>query len=299
MKKEELNELRKIFEKNSKKASENKEKEKTKDNEKGEKEKSGSVYEKNKFNDNIRDKNNVNKSVYINSSNIDKMKNIFNNQNKNKEKGNELEIIRKSLAPVKEKKENKKEEKKIELRKSEKIEFKKAESSELQKNNLKDMPNIFSNVESKIKRAETNQNKKVIKPQDHYKNEQNIPIGNEINNENKKIKENNNVNFKDKISMFNNFIEKNKKNETGTQDFYSRVKTHSSSDNKNSKNFGAGYIKNIILYLKFKNQKILLITNQKENKLFLKNIWKLKIENNLIIKLKEIETQLKKIDQSK
>ena len=226
MKKEELNELRKIFEKNSKKASENKEKEKTKDNEKGEKEKSGSVYEKNKFNDNIINKNNVNKSVYINSSNIDKMKNIFNNQNKNKEKGNELEIIRKSLAPVKEKKENKKEEKKIELRKSEKIEFKKAESSELQKNNLKDMPNIFSNVESKIKRAETNQNKKVIKPQDHYKNEQNIPIGNEINNENKKIKENNNVNFKDKISMFNNFIEKNKKNETGTQDFYSRVKTH-------------------------------------------------------------------------
>jgi hypothetical protein len=88
------------------------------------------------------------------------------------------------------------------------------------------MPNIFTNVESKIKRAETNQNKKVIKPQDHYKNEQNIPIGNEINNENKKIKENNNVNFKDKISMFNNFIEKNKKNETGTQDFYSRVKTH-------------------------------------------------------------------------
>ena len=70
MKKEELNELRKIFEKNSKKASENKEKEKTKDNEKGEKEKSGSVYEKNKFNDNIRDKNNVNKSVYINSSNL-------------------------------------------------------------------------------------------------------------------------------------------------------------------------------------------------------------------------------------
>ena len=80
---------------------------------------------------------------------------------------------------------------------------------------------------------------------------------------------------------------------------YSRVKTHSSSDNKNSKNFGAGYIKNIILYLKFKNQKILLITNQKENKLFLKNIRKLKVENNLIIKLEENEEQLKKIDQSK
>ena len=80
---------------------------------------------------------------------------------------------------------------------------------------------------------------------------------------------------------------------------YSRVKTHSSSDNKNSKNFGAGYIKNIILYLKFKNQKILLINNQKENKLFLKNIRKLKVENNLIIKLEENEEQLKKIDQSK
>ena len=239
MKKEKLNELRKIFEKNSKKSSENQEKEKTKDNEKGEKEQSGSVYE-NKFNENIRDKKNVNRSVYINSSNIDKMKNIFNNQNKNKEKGNELENIRKSLAPVKEKKENKKEEKNIELRKSEKIEFKKAESSELQNNNLKDTSNQFSNVESKIKRAETNQNKKVIKPQDHYQNEQNIPIGNENNNENKKIKENNNDNFKDKISMFNNFIEKNKKNETGTQDFYSRVKTHYIKDtikNITTKNF--------------------------------------------------------------
>ena len=80
---------------------------------------------------------------------------------------------------------------------------------------------------------------------------------------------------------------------------YSRVKTHSSSDNKNSKNFRAGYIKNIILYLKFKNQKISLITNNKENKLFLKNIRKLKVEKNLIIKLREIETQLKKIEQSK
>ncbi len=78
-----------------------------------------------------------------------------------------------------------------------------------------------------------------------------------------------------------------------------RVKTHSSSDNKNSKNFGAGYIKNIILYLKFKNQKILLITNQKENELYLKSIQKLKIENTFIIKLIENEEQLKKIDQSK
>jgi hypothetical protein len=133
MKKEGIDELRKIFEKNSKKV-EDKEKEKTKENERGEKEKTGSVYEKNRFNDNIRDnKNNINRSVYINSTNIDKMKNIFNNQVKNTEKSNELENIRKSLVPVKEKKESQKEDKKIEFRKSEKIEFKKLESSEFQK----------------------------------------------------------------------------------------------------------------------------------------------------------------------
>ena len=215
MKKEGIDELRKIFEKNSKKV-EDKEKEKTKENERGEKEKTGSVYEKNRFNDNIRDKNNINRSVYINSSNIDKMKNIFNNQ------VNELENIRKSLVPVKEKKESQKEEKKIELRKSEKIEFKKLESSEIQKPNLKDMVNKFSNAENRIKRAETNQNKKEIKLQDNPKNVKTTPIKKEINDEN----DINNINFKDKISMFNNFIEKNKKKETGTQDFYSRVKTH-------------------------------------------------------------------------
>ena len=221
MKKEGIDELRKIFEKNSKK-SEDKEKEKTKENERGEKEKTGSVYEKNKFNDNIRDKNNINRSVYINSSNIDKMKNIFNNQIKNNEKSNELENIRKSLVPVKEKKESQKEEKKIEFRKSEKIEFKKLESSEIQKPNLKDMVNKFSNAENRIKRAETNQNKKEIKLQDNPKNVKTSPIRKENNDEN----DINNINFKDKISMFNNFIEKNKKKETGTQDFYSRVKTH-------------------------------------------------------------------------
>lgn len=221
MKKEGIDELRKIFEKNSKKV-EDKEKEKTKENERGEKEKTGSVYEKNKFNDNIRDKNNINRSVYINSSNIDKMKNIFNKQVKNNEKSNELENIRKSLVPVKEKKESQKEEKKIELRKSEKIEFKKLESSEFQKPNLKDMVNKFSNAENRIKRAETNQNKKEIKLQDNPKNVKTTPIRKENNDEN----DINNINFKDKISMFNNFIEKNKKKETGTQDFYSRVKTH-------------------------------------------------------------------------
>ena len=215
MKKEGIDELRKIFEKNSKK-DEDKEKEKTKENERGEKEKTGSVYEKNRFNDNIRDKNNINRSVYINSSNIDKMKNIFNNQ------VNELENIRKSLVPVKEKKESQKEEKKIEFRKSEKIEFKKLESSEIQKPNLKDMVNKFSNAENRIKRAETNQNKKEIKLQDNPKNVKTSPIRKENNDEN----DINNINFKDKISMFNNFIEKNKKKETGTQDFYSRVKTH-------------------------------------------------------------------------
>ena len=222
MKKEGIDELRKIFEKNSKKV-EDKEKEKTKENERGEKEKTGSVYEKNRFNDNIRDnKNNINRSVYINSSNIDKMKNIFNNQVKNNEKSNELENIRKSLVPVKEKKESQKEEKKIEFRKSEKIEFKKLESSEIQKPNLKDMVNKFSNAENRIKRAETNQNKKEIKLQDNPKNVKTSPIRKENNDEN----DINNINFKDKISMFNNFIEKNKKKETGTQDFYSRVKTH-------------------------------------------------------------------------
>jgi len=222
MKKEGIDELRKIFEKNSKKV-EDKEKEKTKENERGEKEKTGSVYEKNRFIDNIRDnKNNINRSVYINSSNIDKMKNIFNNQVKNNEKSNELENIRKSLVPVKEKKESQKEEKKIEFRKSEKIEFKKLESSEIQKPNLKDMVNKFSNAENRIKRAETNQNKKEIKLQDNPKNVKTSPIRKENNDEN----DINNINFKDKISMFNNFIEKNKKKETGTQDFYSRVKTH-------------------------------------------------------------------------
>ena len=221
MKKEGIDELRKIFEKNSKKV-EDKEKEKTKENERGEKEKTGSVYEKNKFNDNIRDKNNINRSVYINSSNIDKMKNIFNNQVKNNEKSNELENIRKSLVPVKEKKESQKEDKKIEFRKSEKIEFKKLESSEFQKPNLKDMVNKFSNVDNRIKRAETNQNRKELKFQDNPKNFKTTPIRKENNDEN----DINNINFKDKISMFNNFIEKNKKKETGTQDFYSRVKTH-------------------------------------------------------------------------
>ena len=87
MKKEGIDELRKIFEKNQRKVFvQEKAKEKPKDNEKSEKEKSGHFHDNNKQNDNAKDRIMYNKSVYVKSSNINSMKNQINNENNKKKK---------------------------------------------------------------------------------------------------------------------------------------------------------------------------------------------------------------------
>ena len=205
MKKEGVDELRKIFESNNKKV-ENKEKEKLKQNEKGEKVKSNTFTEKNKSNDNFKDKNIINKSVYINSTNINKLINVFNNPINNKEKENKNESTKQSGEGAKEKEAKKNEIKKL-----------RSSDAEPTKSNLKDKMNKFSNVDNKTSNPKIIQEKKKnIKPQEKIK----------ITNENKEEKEINNINFKDKVSMFNNFIEKNRKEETVSQDYYTKSTTH-------------------------------------------------------------------------
>ena len=215
MKKEDMNELKKFFEKNSKKI-ENKEKEKTKQVEKGGKGKSNTICDKD-----MKDKNNINKSVYVKSTQINKMKTVFNKENNSKEIENKLETIKQNLAPVK----NKKEDKKIETKNETYIEIKKLRSSAVLslKSNLKDIVDKIPNEDTKENNLEITTEKIDIKTQDDS-----IPsnsIKDEINDENKKENEIN-INFKDKVAMFNNFIEKNKKEEISPQDFYTRGTTY-------------------------------------------------------------------------
>ena len=200
MKKEDMNELKKFFEKNSKKI-ENKEKEKTKQVEKGGKGKSNTICDKD-----MKDKNNINKSVYVKSTQINKMKTVFNKENNSKEIENKLETIKQNLAPVKDKKEDKK----IETKNETYIEIKKLRSSAVLslKSNLKDIVDKIPNEDTKESNLEITTEKIDIKTQDDS-----IPsnsIKDENNDENKKENEIN-INFKDKVAMFNNFIEKNKK----------------------------------------------------------------------------------------
>ena len=215
MKKEDMNELKKFFEKNSKKI-ENKEKEKTKQVEKGGKGKSNTICDKD-----MKDKNNINKSVYVKSTQINKMKTVFNKENNSKEIENKLETIKQNLAPVK----NKKEDKKIETKNETYIEIKKLRSSAVLslKSNLKDIVDKIPNEDTKENNLEITTEKIDIKTQDDS-----IPsnsIKDENNDENKKENEIN-INFKDKVAMFNNFIEKNKKEEISPQDFYTRGTTY-------------------------------------------------------------------------
>ena len=215
MKKEDMNELKKFFEKNSKKI-ENKEKEKTKQVEKGGKGKSNTICDKD-----MKDKNNINKSVYVKSTQINKMKTVFNKENNSKEIENKLETIKQNLAPVKDKKEDKK----IETKNETYIEIKKLRSSAVLslKSNLKDIVDKIPNEDTKENNLEITTEKIDIKTQDDS-----IPsnsIKDENNDENKKENEIN-INFKDKVAMFNNFIEKNKKEEISPQDFYTRGTTY-------------------------------------------------------------------------
>jgi len=166
MKKEAINELRKIFESNMNKEKEKEEKDKIK--------------QKN-------EKNTYNRSVYINSSNLNQIKSDFNKNIKQ----SELESIRKSLVSVKRNDEKKS------------IETKKESTKEL-KEDFKNKINTFSN-NNENNNLQTTKTLKLNSIQ------------------NKEI----NKNILDKVSMFNNFIDKNKNknNESLTTDFYSRGKT--------------------------------------------------------------------------
>ena len=171
MKKEAINELRKIFESNMNKEKEKEEKDKIK--------------QKN-------EKNTYNRSVYINSSNLNQMKSDINKNIKQ----SELESIRKSLVSVKRNDEKKNTETKKET-------IKKDSTKEL-KENFKNKINTFSN-NNENNNLQTTKTLKLNSIQ------------------NKEI----NKNILDKVSMFNNFIDKNKnKNkESLTTDFCSRGKT--------------------------------------------------------------------------
>ena len=215
MKKEDMNELKKFFEKNSKKI-ENKEKEKTKQIEKGGKGKSNTICDKD-----MKDKNNINKSVYVKSTQINKMKTVFNKENNSKEIENKLETIKQNLAPVKDKKEDKK----IETKNETYIEIKKLRSSAVLslKSNIKDIVDKIPNEDTKESNLEITTEKIDIKTQDDS-----IPSNSIKDENNDEIKKENeiNINFKDKVAMFNNFIEKNKKEEISPQDFYTRGTTY-------------------------------------------------------------------------
>lgn len=215
MKKEDMNDLKKFFEKNSKKI-ENKEKEKTKQIEKGGKGKPNTICDKD-----MKDKNNINKSVYVKSTQINKMKTVFNKENNSKEIENKLETFKQNLAPVKDKKEDKK----IETKNETYIEIKKLRSLAVLslKSNLKDIVDKIPNEDTKESNLEITTEKIDIKTQDDS-----IPSNSIKDENNDEIKKENeiNINFKDKVAMFNNFIEKNKKEEISPQDFYTRGTTY-------------------------------------------------------------------------
>ena len=169
MKKEGIDELKKIFEKNIKEAG----KEKNKQNIKDEKEKSGSFHDKNKQNETIKEKNIINKSVYLSSSNINKLKDTFNKEINNKVKENELETIKKKLNSIIKKTEIKTEKKKEEKTNVDKKEIKPKEKKEeikkLEKNDIK-------NEEIKKKEKISNEIKKMDAPDiklihQHYLNQ--------------------------------------------------------------------------------------------------------------------------------
>ena len=259
---------------------------------------------KQNFDEIKKERNNIiNRSVYINSSNI---KNTIKNNkiNENKQKESEIDAIRKSLIAVKTnqekkiiekieeekiklKKEEKKEEKKEikkevkkedkkgdqkegkkeeknyekkekkdetkekkeikneksikndikndEIKKDEKNnkvkevekEIKNHENKEIQssKTNFKESINKFLNVEKKGNIAELNQNLKdsqIIQNNKKIENKLNIKENKEENKNGKIFK---NITFKDKIAIFNNFIEKNNKKEKENQDYFSEPKT--------------------------------------------------------------------------
>jgi len=241
MKKEGINELLKIFEQNQKKVDKKekpkekeekdklkqKEKEK-KDNQKKEKvdkdnigkegrEKSGSFSNKSDTKENLRERFKVNKSVYVNASNINKIKPINNDINNSKE----LESVKKANDDTK------KDEKNIIKQKTGSI------LDKINKFSNKNVTTTNNIKEINIKTPEPNQQKNNSTTKDDSNNNQINTIKSETKNE--KINNSNNEvqkdkeyksGLKDKVSMFNSYAEKNKNQDNGTKDFYNRRKTY-------------------------------------------------------------------------
>jgi hypothetical protein len=171
----------------------------------------------------MRERSHINKSVYINSSNVNKVKPVNNDNNNSNEAGNSQKINE---------------------------EKKKEEKSYIQPKfgNIMDRINKFSN---KNITATNNEPEKNIKPPEsiHQKSnslttddsKNNQANTNKIENKNEKIdnintnKEINKDNeykqkLKEKVSLLNKYAEKNKNKDNGTKDFYNRRKTFFTND---------------------------------------------------------------------
>ena len=220
MKKEGIEELRKIFEKNQRKVFvQEKAKEKPKDNEKSEKEKSGPFHDNNKQNDNAKDRIMYNKSVYVKSSNINSMKNQINNENNKKKKENELENIRKSLISIKDNKPKKKEENNTDLKQGEKKEIKEEEKKEVKQHEKKEIKKIEKKEEKKseakiedkkeLEKEEKKESKGVKKEEiKEMKNKDKKEEKKEVKKEDKKEGKTNTVNKDEVINALKNEIKK-------------------------------------------------------------------------------------------
>lgn len=208
MEKKGISELRKIFENNNKKVNE-----KVNQNINKEKEKSSSFHEK-KDSENITNKKiSLNKSISINNVNIN---NIINNKDN---------LIRKSLEPniFKSQIQNNEEKKNLKL-----ITEKKTKNEEINiKNDLREetkLQKIKSKEEEGIEISKKDSSKNIEKNPSINDNIKPDISNNKSDNNGKNEKEFN-KNFKDKIEVFNNFIEKNNIKESNTQSFRSRIKT--------------------------------------------------------------------------
>ena len=216
-------------EKAKQKEKEEKEKEKEKkDNQKKEKvdkdnigkegrEKSGSFSNKSDTKENLRERFKVNKSVYVNASNINKIKPINNDINNSKE----LESVKKANDDTK------KDEKNIIKQKTGSI------LDKINKFSNKNVTTTNNIKEINIKTPEPNQQKNNSTTKDDSNNNQINTIKSETKNE--KINNSNNEvqkdkeykpGLKDKVLMFNSYAEKNKNQDNGTKDFYNRRKTY-------------------------------------------------------------------------
>ena len=169
----------------------------------------------------MRERFNVNRSVYVNAANINKIKTINNDFNH----PTESENLKKANDDTK------KEEKNI---------IKQRTGSILDKINKFSNKNLIvtNNIkDNDFKTPEPNQQKNNITTKDDSNNNQTNTNKNEtknekINNSNNEVKKDkeNKLKLKDKVSMFNTFAEKNKNQDNGTKDFYNRRKTYFTKD---------------------------------------------------------------------